>query len=160
MLLRACPVCVQSLASKESLVGSWPGAGKQQGGPADAALPFFPGRPIRTNSSTFSGGMQGPGAGGGGGGVQRTHSFNDGGSSHPASTRANVGMDGGGGGSFNADQLCFGGCSSAPITPRSPSYTGYDEVCVCVGGGGAAAAGCVGRSDPGYARASSSACAH
>lgn len=113
-LLLCCVSRVQTLANKEALVGSWPGsAGKP--GQADAALPFFPGRPIRTAGSNLSS-MSGAA-------VQRTSSFNGG---HPGSTRCTMGMDSCGG-NFSADQLCFTGCNSAPITPRSPSYTGYGE---------------------------------
>lgn len=89
-------------------MGSWPGAAKHAGA-VDAALPFFPGRPIRTNSSNLAAA-----------GVTRTSSFNG-----PASARTAMSV-GGHDGSFVADQL-FGGCNSAPLTPRSPSY-GFDEV--------------------------------
>lgn len=103
------PVSVlQSLAQKEPLVGSWPAAGKQSA--ADAALPFFSGRPIRTNSSNLAS-MPG---------VQRTSSFTG---AHPGSARATMGMEN----SFSAEQLCYNACNSAPITPRSPSFNGYSE---------------------------------
>lgn len=98
----------QSLAQKETLVGSWPAAGKQPA--ADAALPFFSGRPIRTTSSNLSS-MSG---------VQRTSSFTGG---HPTSARATMAMEN----SFSAEQLCYNACNSAPITPRSPSFNGYGE---------------------------------
>lgn len=102
------PFLLQTLAQKEALVGSWPGPGKQSA--ADAALPFFSGRPIRTTSSNLSS-MSG---------VQHTSSFNG---AHPGSARATMGMDN----SFAAEQLCYNACNSAPITPRSPSFNGYNE---------------------------------
>lgn len=124
-------VQTQSLAHKEALVGSWPGTGKQTA--ADAALPLFSGRPIRTTSSNLS---SMPGA------VQRNSSFSGG---HPGSARATMGMEG----SFQAEHLCYNACNSAPITPRSPSFNGYAEevsvqqalaVSVCCAGQSATAA--------------------
>jgi hypothetical protein len=99
---------VQSLAQKEALVGSWSAAGKQSA--ADAALPFFSGRPIRTTGSNLAS-MPG---------VQRTSSFSG---AHPGSARATMGMEN----NFSAEQLCYNACNSAPITPRSPSFNGYAE---------------------------------
>jgi hypothetical protein len=98
----------QSLAQKEALVGSWQAAGKQSA--ADAALPFFSGRPIRTTGSNLAS-MPG---------VQRTSSFSG---AHPGSARATMGMEN----SFSTEQLCYNVCNSAPITPRSPSFNGYAE---------------------------------
>jgi hypothetical protein len=103
-------------ASGEGLVGSWPGAAGRHHHSAsttDAALPFFQGRPIRTGSSLSNMAA----------GVQRTSSF----TGHPGSAR---GMGGhvSDGGFAGADQLCFGSCNSAPITPRSPSFGFGDEV--------------------------------
>jgi hypothetical protein len=103
-----CCLLQQSLAQKETLVGSWPAAGKQSA--ADAALPFFSGRPIRTTNSNLSS-M---------GGVQRTSSFTG---AHPGSARSTMGMEN----SYAAEQLCYNACNSAPITPRSPSFIGYSE---------------------------------
>jgi hypothetical protein len=104
-------------ASGEGLVGSWPGAAghhhHHSASTTDAALPFFQGRPIRTGSNLSNMAA----------GVQRTSSF----TGHPGSARAMAGhvSDGGFAG---ADQLCFGSCNSAPITPRSPSFGFGDEV--------------------------------
>ncbi|WIA19593.1 hypothetical protein OEZ85_005532 [Tetradesmus obliquus] len=99
-------------AHGEGLVGSWPGAaGHHHGHSAsttDAALPFFQGRPIRTGSHLSNMAA----------GVQRTSSFNG----HPGSARA-MGGHVSDGGFAGADQLCFGSCNSAPITPRSQAFT-------------------------------------
>lgn len=99
----------QHLQPGDGLVGSWPGAARQSN-TADAALPFFQGRPIRTSSNLSN--MSG---------VQRTSSF----TGHPGSAR---GMGVSEGGFAGADQLCFASCNSTPITPRSPSFGFGEEV--------------------------------
>lgn len=109
-----CSVLLSCAQANEGLVGSWPGTGRHSS-TADAALPFFQGRPIRTDGSNLAHLAHG---------VQRTSSF----TGHPGSARNSIGGLGPDSSFAGADQI-FGSCNSAPLTPRSPNFGFHEEVC-------------------------------